>query len=133
MDPLPQVAGDIFDSYEVFLGRHREESRPPGPLGRPPAPQGELQLLPRAQLPRALSRTDSDDEASFMLKVLNYPNIFYESLPAGRERSDSHASNVLRKFSLTGPGPVTRYKGALHFTGPRSPTTLRRQVMERSR
>ena len=48
-----------------------------------------------------LERSNSDEEASFMLKVLNYPEIFFENQPPPKERKDSLLNQIKRKMSVS--------------------------------
>ena len=133
----------IFDSYEVFLGKREGDS--PSPLslrqrqGKWPgygnsenttvfAEEGleaeqEMQTNPIVQaVKRKLQRSDSAEEANYLLKCLNYPNIFHEDLDqpttSTTSRSDSLASNIMRKLSVSGlAGLPQRSPGEMRRSG----------------
>ena len=75
---------------------------------------------------RKLERSDSAEEANYLLKCLNYPNIFHEDLSqpttSTTSRSDSLASNIMRKLSVSGlaglpqrsPGEMRRSARIIH-------------------
>ena len=126
----------IFDSYEVFLGKREWDT--PSPTHSVRHSQGKwpdlrnsemgvgaehkMQTNPIVQaVERKLERSDSAEEANYLLKCLNYPNIFHEDLDqpttSTTSRSDSLASNIMRKLSVSGlaglpqrsPGEMRRW------------------------
>ena len=137
----------IFDSYEVFLGKREGDSPPLNPIwqrqGKWPdfgnsekatviSEEGleveqQLHTNPIVQaFKRKLERSDSAEEANYLLKCLNYPNIFHEDLDqpttSTTSRSDSLASNIMRKLSVSGlaglpqrsPGEMRRSARLMH-------------------
>ena len=130
----------IFDSYEVFLGKREGDSPSPRSLGQRQGkwPGGEnttvfaedgleaeqqMQTNPIVQaVKRKLERSDSAEEANYLLKCLNYPNIFHEDLDqpttSTTSRSDSLASNIMRKLSVSGlAGLPQRSPGEMRRSG----------------
>ena len=131
----------IFDSYEVFLGKREWDSPSPqsvrhsqgkwsdfgkSEMGVVGAEQ-KVQTNPIVQaVKRKLERSDSAEEANYLLKCLNYPNIFHEDLDqpttSTTSRSDSLASNIMRKLSVSGlaglpqrsPGEMRRSAIIIH-------------------
>ena len=130
----------IFDSYEVFLGKRECDSPSPQPVrhiqGKWPdfgksemgvGAEQKVQTNPIVQaVKRKLERSDSAEEANYLLKCLNYPNIFHEDLSqpttSTTSRSDSLASNIMRKLSVSGlaglpqrsPGEMRRSARVIH-------------------
>ena len=140
----------IFDSYEVFLGKRECDSPSPHSVRQiqdkwpdleksaniivfPEMGMGaeqNAQTNPIVQaVKRKLERSDSAEEANYLLKCLNYPNIFHEDLDqpttSTTSRSDSLASSIMRKLSVSGlaglpqrsPGEMRRSARILHVQG----------------
>ena len=110
LDLITGGASNIYDSYEVFMDKTESEFR-----NFRDSPSRSRSLVPLA-LPREeeiksyrsmsnmetarnrLVRSNSDEEAMFMLKVMNYPQMYYENLPPPKERRDSLADQFKRKL-----------------------------------
>ena len=125
-NPNPTQRGreEIFDSYEVFLGKREWDTPSPHSMRQkqdqwPSFGNRENSIVFAEEgltaeqssqiiqnLKRKLERSDSAEEANYLLKCLNYPNIFHEDLDqpttSTTSRSDSFASNIMRKLSVSG-------------------------------
>ena len=65
-----------------------------------------------------IARSNSEEEASFMLKVLNYPEIYYKNLPAPPERRDSLIQQLRKKMgSISSASPAEKIKQEVTMRG----------------
>ena len=111
---------DIYKSYDIFLDKSEHEFRKLQRETSEMRRRRTKSLVPlavpkeeRRNTVRALSnietmrsrlvRSDSDEHASFMLKALHYPEMYQQSLPPPKERSDSIVDVFKRRFSTSPP------------------------------
>ena len=110
LDLITGGAENIYDKYEVFMEKTESEfkhfkdkssrSRSLVPLADPRNDKTrQSRSHSNMETARArLVRSDSDEEANFMLKVLNYPQIYYENLPPAKARRESVVDQFKRRL-----------------------------------
>ena len=113
LDLITGGASNIYDQYEVFMDKTESEFRHFKDANNRSrslvslAPPREIETIKSRSksnmetVHQRLERSNSDEEASFMLKVLNYPEIFYENQPPSKERKDSLLNQIKRKMSVS--------------------------------
>lgn len=110
LDLITGGTANIYDKYEVFMDKTESEfkhfkdkssrSKSLVPLSEP-SEDKTRQFRSRSNMETArarLVRSDSDEEANFMLKVLNYPQIYYENLPPPKARRESVVDQFKRRL-----------------------------------